>query len=1420
MVDVDDVQHSLAGGELVERLRSDELESLRSEVAAGRREHILRALDQRGTAQELIRQQYTGRYPFELLQNADDAAAALDGGTVRFHLTPGALIVADQGSGFGSEEIRAICGLGRSSKDASKAIGYKGLGFKSVGEITERPQVVSTAARFRFDESAVRSAVEGVVGAIPAEQRLPVYAFPFPLDDADLGDDKGAVRELVTTGFRSVLRFPFKTVVHRDIVDEHLHSTLSPRLLLLLAHTERLEVTGTSRDFRATIVREAHRDCVEALLDVDAALEHWLVFTNQIPIPDRALTERLGDTWKTVGRVSVSAAVRLGPDGRPDHGVVQPLHVYFPTVERSGLPLILHGDFALELDRRHVSRTPEAAPYNDWLADELADMVADTVAPSLSTRFSADARVVRALAPAGSPSDFGESVYAKVIERLATARFIPAVDGRARLPGEVALLPDSIPDAAEAHRLLDLEGLGRLAIAGVEEHAPSRQLLTRYLGVTPLDVRDAANRLAEPAVDGDQAVYSFLVRWADKLGASRLGAALAEVRCVRTMGGSWAAPGSGLFFGRKREELDLPSDLDIPIVDIPDVPGLVGLLQDAGVRPFEWRQLLPEFVLPLLTAADTADALRRSALHALRAYYKSERTGDPRIRGQINRSLLSAKSIGSGSHVLRSAGELYFTASWLGNDRLEKIYGPFEDPDFIALDPPSDDDERQSELAFLEWVGVATRPRTDVAFTDQQGMYLFSNLGRHPHRRYGVFWSAWLQTPAVAMAATCDQHHDGQQLRTSVSLDRFPELVEAGERSRLAALWHALVEDWQHYEPAMSAEVHCPHGWHNGTRSRRIPSLAWYLLTDLEWLPALRGGAPTLTSPGFAWRLAHDTPRRIAERVDVLASEVGDLPGAGVLASVLGVVDAARPAPDDLAGLLESLAVEHGDGEAQREVYEAARWAMRTLDNVLDRSGARPGARPPLLARFAGEQVFHRSPTVALDPLLEETWEPEVPILDADRDLRWLHRAFELRSLDDEVARFPDGDLLPDSNTAVVRARIDQAKPFLAALASHETPSREEEVFRGLARLEVIAYNDLRLRYELDGMVRLRDEAVSYLAVRQEKVGRRRNVGTAHLEVDAATGEPHWFVFGPQLAQFLRVPTQADAFALLLQSDRAGRERFLIARRISLDLVEEARIKLKVLPEDDVLEDLLAGVVDGADRLPGDRSGRRTATGERPELPEGSDASSTADKDGSADDEPPLPPIDFERVEMTDGATEAVTVVAGPHGGGGGGLGPAGPVDFARRGFLQRRVGRRGEEASYERERRRLAEIGFDPDAVIWRSKRHPYAPYDIESLDGEGQRIFIEVKATASEDPSDPFEISEAELRCALREGDRYFVYRVTLAHTATPSITRYCDPLRLVRLDHAELRLSGARLAFHDGGDSEVSPPEASSAATTESE
>lgn len=95
--------------ELVQRLTAEGLASLRDDVEHGRLETGLKALDERGAASEIVRDQYTGRYPLELIQNANDAGASegATGGRVKFVVTQSALIVADQGAGFGVDQVRA-----------------------------------------------------------------------------------------------------------------------------------------------------------------------------------------------------------------------------------------------------------------------------------------------------------------------------------------------------------------------------------------------------------------------------------------------------------------------------------------------------------------------------------------------------------------------------------------------------------------------------------------------------------------------------------------------------------------------------------------------------------------------------------------------------------------------------------------------------------------------------------------------------------------------------------------------------------------------------------------------------------------------------------------------------------------------------------------------------------------------------------------------------------------------------------------------------------------------------------------------------------------------------------------------------------------------------------------------------------------
>ena len=99
---------------------------------------------------------------FELLLNADDAARS--GGKksapywVTFVVTEQSLLIANEGQAFRKENVKSICTLGEPSKDPRKTIGYKGLGFKAVKELTHQLQVVSPPYQFAFHTERARKA--------------------------------------------------------------------------------------------------------------------------------------------------------------------------------------------------------------------------------------------------------------------------------------------------------------------------------------------------------------------------------------------------------------------------------------------------------------------------------------------------------------------------------------------------------------------------------------------------------------------------------------------------------------------------------------------------------------------------------------------------------------------------------------------------------------------------------------------------------------------------------------------------------------------------------------------------------------------------------------------------------------------------------------------------------------------------------------------------------------------------------------------------------------------------------------------------------------------------------------------------------------------------------------------------------------
>lgn len=140
-------QRRLVGKRIIEEQARSQVRSFLDELKNGTTNY--RAIASLG---DQVAQEYRGRAVLELLQNAHDVlafASSDDPRRISFVLNSSPeqpeLLISNSGRPFRREDFSGICQLGQSPKDPNESVGNKGLGFRSVLELTTRPEVWSTA---------------------------------------------------------------------------------------------------------------------------------------------------------------------------------------------------------------------------------------------------------------------------------------------------------------------------------------------------------------------------------------------------------------------------------------------------------------------------------------------------------------------------------------------------------------------------------------------------------------------------------------------------------------------------------------------------------------------------------------------------------------------------------------------------------------------------------------------------------------------------------------------------------------------------------------------------------------------------------------------------------------------------------------------------------------------------------------------------------------------------------------------------------------------------------------------------------------------------------------------------------------------------------------------------------------------------
>lgn len=366
-------------------------------------------------------------FPLEFLQNADDEGAT----SVRFHVrqingewyleilnngrpfTDSALSYADDEEV--KDDVTGLCAAGVSPKHPRDHIGFIGVGFKSIFEISHHVEVHSGNFHFQFN----RSKAERYGDDIP--WRVVPWSCE-PLDETEIPETRDGTE--YTTRFVVKLDERGRELLAENKLFEPLRpENIDRRVFLFLKSVRQLhivdEFSGQSRHIEAStgvdpadslfsFVEEAKqefpqpeqrriREEAEASFDPIEVIEltekqqprgptetdRWVLFKHLWRVPDEIKNDPKTEQYMRGGveyrEVFIAAVVNdKGGFARPENGTLHTgVFSYLPLKELDiDFDFLVHADFLTPADRQTIK---EEVPWNRKIAGGVVDCLTDTI---------------------------------------------------------------------------------------------------------------------------------------------------------------------------------------------------------------------------------------------------------------------------------------------------------------------------------------------------------------------------------------------------------------------------------------------------------------------------------------------------------------------------------------------------------------------------------------------------------------------------------------------------------------------------------------------------------------------------------------------------------------------------------------------------------------------------------------------------------------------------------------------------------------------------------------------------------------------------------------------------------------------------------------------------------------------------------
>lgn len=416
------------------------------------------------------------------------------------------------------------------------AKGEKGLGFKAVYQVTDRPHIFSNGFSFRFGDAV-----------LPTTAPVWVEAPPEGMDRADFGIE-GRPGTTIFLPFREDgrVRLGHGSMSSAAFL-ESLATSVSPQYVMFLRKISRVlfrnRSSGTALTVQRTVDHEAGRLTLECSSSSNSSRisskgastcrHEWLFKSRPFEVPEGQF--RAG---RRVGSTTVAVALRRAPPdsdspeaslacaccGLPPHKEHEPLAYSFLPIAVSGLPIEVQADFLLGASRETIDARDS---WNAWLRGAVVDLAQEMVldlAQGTSAARSNGRCSWLSLVPAPGVVRLQAlaTLRSELLTRIRTLPILPSCGGQLVPPRSVRTVKPEVLKAVTEQELS--------AIVGVHILAPDCPLdptaLARDLGVHPLTVDEFLRVVAAVAQAGK------LEQMKPKARLTWLAAALAAVEVL------------------------------------------------------------------------------------------------------------------------------------------------------------------------------------------------------------------------------------------------------------------------------------------------------------------------------------------------------------------------------------------------------------------------------------------------------------------------------------------------------------------------------------------------------------------------------------------------------------------------------------------------------------------------------------------------------------------------------------------------------------------------------------------------------------------------------------------------------------------------------------------------------------------------